>query len=135
MKNIVNIVPFSRTGGITRFSLQRRDEHAETRPNLLGLWGGEKEGDEDDGAALLREVGEELEGFKLEDYFFLGVYADPYSIKKVYAQKVPLDFLKNVVIHEGKDGGFLNLAEIESSDEITNEEKEIFRDLLKKIYS
>ncbi|MFA6073150.1 MAG: NUDIX domain-containing protein [Candidatus Woesearchaeota archaeon] len=88
--------------------LQLRDDKKEIPyPNCLGTFGGQIEENETKENAIVREIAEEIEGYVLQDFNYLGNYPfDGYDVHFFY--KKDLNFnLNKYVIKEGQRGFFV----------------------------
>lgn len=85
--------------------LQLRDEHALTYPNQWGLFGGHIEPGESAGAAVVREIREELE-IELREPRLLFVMQEV----AVYVEDVTAAWYRRV-LHEGKAAGLFAFEE------------------------
>lgn len=114
------------------FFLQKRSDNVERHPGWFTIFGGGVELGETAEEAMLREIKEEL-NFIPNKYLYLGEYNDDYSISHYYISEVTNNFENNIKINEGDCGKFFSEREIMSEIKLTENNKNILRDLINKV--
>jgi 8-oxo-dGTP pyrophosphatase MutT (NUDIX family) len=127
-----HLIPFKVENGKFFFYLQKRSENALRNPGWFTIFGGGIEKEENTEQAMLREIKEELD-FIPDKYSYLGEYIDEYSISHYYITEVKDDFTKNIKVKEGDYGRFFSEKEVENESKLTENNKKILKDLIKKI--
>jgi 8-oxo-dGTP pyrophosphatase MutT (NUDIX family) len=127
-----HIIPYIYKGGIYYFFLQKRSDNAERNPGGLTIFGGGIEKGETAEGAMLRESKEELD-YIPSNYIYVGEYSDDYSISYYYAVEVKDDFEASIKIGEGDYGIFFSEEGIKKEIKLSENNKKILSDLIKKI--
>ncbi|MDD3006610.1 MAG: NUDIX hydrolase [Candidatus Pacebacteria bacterium] len=127
-----HLIPYKIIDGHFFIYLQKRSNDAEREPGWFTIFGGGVEGEESPETAMLREIKEEL-NFIPTSYSFLGKYSDNYSISHYYISEVYNDFEYEIKIGEGEYGKFFSEEEIENEHKLTENNKQIIKDLISHI--
>lgn len=112
------LVPYYFKDNSLYIFLQRRTDDAPTNPNLLAVFGGGAENDENNEETLLREIQEELD-YTPQNYSLFCMFEVNNCELYYYIEKVSEDFDKNIIVHEGKGGEWHKATDAINRDDIT----------------
>lgn len=127
-----HLIPYKIVNGDFLFFLQKRSDDAERHPGWFTIFGGGVEPGETTEEAMLREIKEEL-NFIPNKYLYLGEYNDDYSTSYYYISEVANNFENNIKIDEGDYGKFFSETEIKNEIKLTENNKNILKDLINKV--
>jgi len=127
-----HLIPYKIINNEFFFFLQKCSNNAERHPGWFTIFGGGVELGETAEEAMLREIKEEL-NFIPNKYLYLGEYSDDYSVSNYYISEVANNFEANIKISEGDYGKFFSETEIKSETKLTENNKNILKDLISKV--
>ncbi len=91
-----------------------RTADARVNPGVYDFFGGGLDEGESPEAALIRELGEELE-YIPTNYVYFSRYENATHINNLFIEEVGADFEASLKIHEGQYGRFLTIDEVIAS--------------------
>lgn len=127
-----HLIPYKIIDGSFFFYLQKRSESAERHPGWFTIFGGGVEEGESSEKAMLREIKEEL-NFVPDNYRYLGVYPDDYSVSHYYISEVNDNFESEIKVGEGDYGRFFSEIDIKNEPKLTDSNKKIISDMIKAV--
>ena len=122
------LIPYRVNGDEVEVFIQKRKPDAKRLPDWFGFFGGGCEGTETPEQTLVREIREELEWTPI-GYAHFRQYERPTNVLDAFIASVGDDFTARIRVTEGEYGKWLSITEALRESKLTENDKQVLRDL------